>query len=31
VRAEAQHIRFPDVANTSAQINQARVGAGLKF
>jgi opacity protein-like surface antigen len=31
VRAEAQHIRFPDIANTSAQINQARVGAGLKF
>lgn len=31
VRAEVQHMRFSDIANSSAQLNQARVGAGLKF
>jgi outer membrane immunogenic protein len=31
VRAEFQHIRFPDVSSTTMQINQARVGAGGKF
>jgi outer membrane immunogenic protein len=31
VRAEYQHIRFPDVSSTTMQINQARVGAGVKF
>lgn len=31
VRAEYQHIRFSDVATTNMQINQARVGAGVKF
>jgi outer membrane immunogenic protein len=31
VRAEYQHVRFPEIASTSAQINQARVGAGVKF
>jgi outer membrane immunogenic protein len=31
VRAEYQHVRFSDVANSTAQINQAKVGAGVKF
>jgi outer membrane immunogenic protein len=31
VRAELQHVRFPNIANTSAQLNQGRVGAAVKF
>jgi outer membrane immunogenic protein len=31
LRAEVQHLRFTDVAGTGLQLNQAKVGAALKF
>jgi outer membrane immunogenic protein len=31
LRAELQHVRFPDIAGTTAQLNQAKVGAAVKF
>jgi opacity protein-like surface antigen len=31
LRAEVQHVRFPEIAGTSAQLNTARVGAAVKF
>jgi outer membrane immunogenic protein len=31
LRAEVQHLRFTDVAGTGLQLNQAKLGAALKF